>query len=144
MFPDLRINVLMPNGSTTVFEGGLLALRTNIGQHDRDELAFIPEAGLNVGVQLTRYLKVNAGYSFLWVSSVVFAGEQMDPVVNVTQFPILSGNLPLVGPKRPAFNFAGTDFLAHGLNFGLQLRFKFLDAQHSNAGGLPSFNAQAQ
>ena len=116
-------NVLMPNGSTTVFEGGLLALRSNIGHHDRDELAFIPEAGLNVGVQLTRYLKVYAGYSFLWVSTVAFPGEQMDPVVNVTQFPILSGNGPLVGPGRPAFDFAGTDFLAHGLNFGVQLGF---------------------
>ena len=32
-------------------------------------------------------------------------------------------NGPLVGPKRPAFNFAGTDFLAHELNLGVQLRF---------------------
>jgi hypothetical protein len=29
----------------------------------------------------------------------------------------------LVGPKRPALNFAGIDLLAHGLSFGLQLRF---------------------
>lgn len=116
-------NVLMPDGSTTVFEGGLLALRSNIGHHQRDQLAFLPEVGLNVGLQLTRYLKVYAGYTFLWVSTVARAGEQMDPVVNVTQFPILSGNGPLVGPARPAFHFAGTDFWAQGMNFGLQLRF---------------------
>lgn len=116
-------NVLMPGGSTTVFQGGLLALRSNIGHHQRDELGFIPELGLNVGLQLTRYLKVYVGYSFLWVDTVARAGEQMDPVVNVTQFPILSGNGRLVGPARPAFNFAGTDFWAQGINFGLQLRF---------------------
>ena len=115
--------VRKPDGSTTVFEGGLLALRSNIGHHQRDELTFIPELGVNVGLQLTRYLNVYAGYTFLWVSDVGRAGEQMDPVVNVTQFPILSGNGPLVGPARPAFHFAGTDFWAQGMNFGLQLRF---------------------
>ena len=116
-------NVLRPNGSTTLFKGGLLALRSNIGSHERDELAFAPEVGVNVGLQLTRRLKASVGYSFLWVSTVARAGEQIDPVVNVTQFPILSGNGPLVGPARPALKFAETDFWAHGLNFGLELMY---------------------
>ena len=107
----------------TIFRGGLYALRSNIGRHQRDELAFIPEVGLNVGFQLTRHLKLFAGYSFLWVSTVARAGEQIDPVINVTQFPIRSGDGPLVGPARPAFNFDGTDFWAQGLNFGLELRY---------------------
>lgn len=116
-------NVLRSNGSTTGFKGGLLALRSNIGSHEREELAFVPEVGVNIGLQLTRRLKACVGYSFLWVSSVVRAGEQIDPVVNVTQFPILSGNGPLVGPARPALKFAETDFWAHGLNFGLELTY---------------------
>ena len=116
-------NVLRPNGSTTVFKGGLLALRSNIGSHERNELAFVPEVGVNIGLQLTRRLKACVGYSFLWVSTVARAGEQIDPVVNVTQFPILSGNGPLVGPARPAMKFAETDFWAHGLNFGFELRY---------------------
>jgi hypothetical protein len=116
-------NVLGPDGSTTVFQGGLLALRSNIGRHQRDELAFVPEVGLNVGLQLTRHVQLYAGYSFLWVSTVARAGEQLDPVVNVSQFPILSGNGPLLGPARPAFHFDGTDFWAQGLNLGLELRY---------------------
>jgi hypothetical protein len=44
-------------------------------------------------------------------------------VVNVTQFPIQSGNGPLMGAARPAFNFNETDFWAQGLNFGLELRY---------------------
>jgi hypothetical protein len=116
-------NVLRPNGSTTVFKGGLLALRSNIGSHERNELAFVPEVGVNIGLQLTRRLKACVGYSFLWVSSVLRAGEQIDPLVNVTQFPILSGNGPLVGPARPALKFAETDFWAHGLNFGFELTY---------------------
>lgn len=120
---DGATNVLRPNGSTTVFKGGLLALRSNIGSHERNELAFVPEVGVNIGLQLTRRLKACVGYSFLWVSTVARAGEQIDPVVNVTQFPILSGNGPLVGPARPAIKFAETDFWAHGLNFGFELRY---------------------
>jgi hypothetical protein len=116
-------NVLRPNGSTTVFKGGLLALRSNIGSHERNELAFVLEVGVNIGLQLTRRLKACVGYSFLWVSSVLRAGEQIDPLVNVTQFPILSGNGPLVGPARPALKFAETDFWAHGLNFGFELTY---------------------
>ncbi len=115
---------LAPDGSTTTLPvGGLLALRSNIGRHQRDELALIPEVGLNVGLQLTSQLKLYAGYSFLWVSTVARAGEQIDPVVNVSQFPIRSGNGPLVGPARPAFNFDGADFWAQGLNLGLELRY---------------------
>jgi len=116
-------NVLKPNGSTTVFKGGLLALRSNIGSHERDEFAFVPELGVNIGLQLTRRLKARVGYSFLWVNTVARAGEQIDPVVNVTQFPILSGNAPLIGPARPALKFAETDFWAHGLDVGLELAY---------------------
>jgi hypothetical protein len=114
---------LSRNGSTSLFQGGLYALRTNSGRHQRDELAFVPEVGLNVGLQLTRHWKVYAGYSFLWVSTVARAGEQIEPVVNVSQFPIRSGNGPLVGPARPAPNLDGTDFWAQGLTFGLELRY---------------------
>jgi hypothetical protein len=117
------MDVLRPNGSTTLFQGGLFALRSNGGRHQRDELAFIPEVGLDVGLQLTPHWRLYAGYSFLWVSTVARAGEQIDPVVNVTQFPIRSGNGPLVGPARPAFNFEETNFWAQGLNFGLELRY---------------------
>jgi hypothetical protein len=75
-------------------------------------------------MQLTRHLRVCAGYSCLWVSTLARAGEQIDPVVNVTQFPILSGNGPLVGPAaRPEFRFDQTDFWAQGLNLALELRW---------------------
>jgi hypothetical protein len=115
-------HVLRPDGSTILVPGGLFALRSNIGRHQREELAFLPEVGLNVGWQVTHHCKVYAGYSFLWVSAVARAGEQIDPVVNVTQYFIRSLG-PLVGPARPAFHFAETDFWAQGLNFGLEVRY---------------------
>lgn len=111
------------DGTTTLFEGGLYALRSNIGSYRRSELAFIPEVDVNLGWQLTSQLKFVAGYSFLWINSVARAGEQIDPVINTTQFPIRSGNGPLVGPARPAFTFERSDFWAQGLSVGLELRY---------------------
>jgi hypothetical protein len=121
--------VLRPDGSTFGFPVGLFALRSNIGRYQRDELAFVPEVGLNIGWQLTCHVKLYAGYSFLWVSTVARAGEQIDPVVNVTQFPIRSGNVSLVRPTRPAFEFAGTGFWAQGLDLGLELTYCFVDGR---------------
>ena len=112
-----------PDGSMTLFRGGLYALRSNTGRRQRDELAFIPEVGLNAGIQLTRHLKLFVGYTFLWISTVARAGEQIDSEINVSQFPIRSGDGPLVGRTRPAPKFHGTDFWAQGLSFGLELRY---------------------
>ena len=117
---DGATDVHNPDGSRTFFQGGLYALRSNIGRHQRDELAFIPEVGLNVGVRLTRHLKLFIGYAFLWISTVARAAEQIDPVINVSQFP---GDRPLVGRTRPAAKFHGTDFWAQGLSFGLELSY---------------------
>jgi len=116
-------NVLPPNASTIAYQGGLLALRTNIGRHRRNKLAFLPEASVGAGWRLTRNLKAYAGYALLWVDNVVRAGEQIDRVVNTTQFPIISGNGPLSGPARPALDFAGKGFWMQRLAVGLELRF---------------------
>jgi hypothetical protein len=123
MHEGADVNGSLNRNGVTIAQGGLYALGSNSGRHQRDELAFIPEVGLKVGLQLTRYLKLYAGYSFLWVSTVARAGEQTAPVVNVTQLPIRSGNGPLVGAARPAFEFAGTDFWAQGVSVGVELRY---------------------
>lgn len=116
-------DALGPTGTRNVFEGGLLALRSNIGRHEQSKLAFLPEVNLNLGLDVTQHCRLTAGYSFLWVSTVARAGAQIDPIVNESQFPILSGNGPLVGPARPAFQFRDTDFWAQGINLGLEFRY---------------------
>jgi hypothetical protein len=114
---------LSPAGSTDILPGGgLYALSTNSGRHQRDDLAFIPEAGVNLGFRVTDHVKLTAGYSFLWVSTVTRAGEHIDPVLNGNLIPIKESAGP-VGPARPAFNFDGSDFWAQGLNLGLELRY---------------------
>ncbi len=101
----------------------MLALRTNIGHYQKDAFAFIPELGVNASFQVTKRIRLYAGYALLWVSTVARAGEQIDPTINTSAFPILNGNGPRVGPARPKFSFAETDFWAQGLNLGGEFRY---------------------
>jgi hypothetical protein len=100
--------------------GGLLAQRSNIGNHERNELSVIPELGVTLGFMVTERLKVTGGYTFLYWSRVVRPGEQIDLEVN-------PGNLPFADPPdadglpdRPQFVFHDTDIWAHGLSVGLE------------------------
>jgi hypothetical protein len=108
-----------PGGPTSAFAGGLLAQPTNVGRFARDAFAVAPEAGINIGFQITPHIRILAGYSFVLVSQVVRPGDQIDRVVNSTQ---LTGGT-LMGPIRPAVLFRTSDFWAQGLNAGLEFRF---------------------
>lgn len=118
------------NGSTTVrgsteptnnFEnatGGLLAQRTNIGDYSRSRLAVVPELGATLGYALSPQWRATVGYSFLYWSSVVRPGDQIDREVNSNLLPPEEN--PLTGVLRPRFTFVESDLWINGLNFGLE------------------------
>ena len=101
--------------------GGYFAAPTNIGRRTRSVFAVVPEAGLNIGYNLTPWLAVTAGYTFLYASNVVRAQGQINRNVNYSDF----SAPPAVpnGPQEPSFRFKSSDFWAQGLNVGLALRF---------------------
>jgi hypothetical protein len=96
---------------------GLLVLASNSGRHERWAFDWMTETRLTAGFDLTRWLRVTAGYSFLYWNNPVRAAGQLD-AVNTNQ---LAG--PLVGPARPGIPFNGEAFWAHGLNAGLAARW---------------------
>jgi opacity protein-like surface antigen len=112
-------------GATQIFPGGYFALPTNSGDHSRNTFAVVPEIGLNVGYRLTPQATVYLGYSFLYASSVVRPGEQINRNINPTQT-VSYGNDPPVtptGPAQPTFGFHTTDFWAQTVSIGLAYRF---------------------
>jgi hypothetical protein len=76
--------------------GGLLFQPVS---YTRDRFTVVPEVGVNVGCQLTSYLRASLGYNFLYWSSVARAGDQATGI-----------------PKA-------TDFWTQGLTAGLAFRF---------------------
>jgi len=108
-----------PGLGTTVSQGGLLAQTSNIGRYTHEAFSVVPQIGLNIGYQFTNHIRGFVGYNFLYWSSVVRPGNQIDPVVNPNLIPPAIGG----GPQRPAFNFNGSDFWAQGITFGLDFRW---------------------
>jgi hypothetical protein len=122
---DIRGNQLIttPTGSTSLFEGGLLALPSNIGSFSRDHFAVVPEVGLTLGLQVTPRIKLLLGYTFLYWSNVVRPGNQIDRVIDISQVPNTGLIVPSAGLTRPAVLFKSTDFWAQGLSFGMEFKF---------------------
>jgi hypothetical protein len=121
----------------SITPGGLLAVASNSGQHNRYEFGLVPEVGINLGCQITRHLRGTVGYSVLYMrDNVVRPGDQIDRFVNSSQVPAfgvatqITGRVgkttasPLPsGEARPAFFFRNDDFWAQGINAGLELSF---------------------
>ncbi len=112
-------NITVPGQATATHAGGLLALPTNMGSFADDKFAIIPQFGIELGYRLNRHLQFHAGYNFIYWTDVIRAGDQIDMGINPSQIP--PGTLS--GEARPAFEFADSDFWAHGLNLGLEVTF---------------------
>jgi hypothetical protein len=122
---DISGATVLNRSSGQVFvPAGVLAQPTNIGHFTRNVFGVIPEVGLTVGYQVTDYLRVYAGYTFLYMNDVVRPGAQIDTALNRNQLPPdLARRLPVGGPARPLFVFRSQDFWAQGANVGLEFRY---------------------
>jgi hypothetical protein len=112
--------VTVPGAPPAVNRGGLLALSSNIGLHSQKDVSVVPQLDFKLAYRITPNLTASIGYTFLYWSGVVRAGDQVDTTVNATLIP------PVVapaGPIRPAFTFQQSNLWAQGINLGLALRF---------------------
>jgi hypothetical protein len=119
------------NGQTTVSDpndppaqtltGGLLAQTSNIGTYRQNEFTVVPEFNMNVGYQLTDHLRLKLGYTAIYWSNVVRAGDQISRDLNPNLLPPPAD--PFSGALRPAFAFDTTDYWVQGINFGGEYRW---------------------
>jgi len=114
--------VTTPAGQRTVFNGGLLALPSNIGTTTQDRFAVVPQVGIKLGFNVTDNIKIFAGYDFLYWSNVLRPGDQIDLTLNGSQIPN-AGLIPPSTAVRPIVPFRTTDFWAHGITAGLEVRY---------------------
>jgi hypothetical protein len=105
--------------------GGLLALPSNIGSRSASRFAVMPEVNLKIGYDITPSLRVYAGYDFLYITSAVRPGNQIDLNINKAQLPIPVGNVainPSVQPPPQAL-FNAQSFWVQGFSVGLMYRY---------------------
>lgn len=96
--------IATPNGVPATPVGGLLAQPGNIGQYNRSVFAVVPEVGVRVGCHLSEHTRFYAAYNFLYMSSVVRAGDQ-------------------IGTSMPIYTPNPTDFWAQGVSLGFELHY---------------------
>ena len=114
-------NVTVPGFAPTTNAGGLLALSSNSGHFDRNRFSVVPEVGVKVAYQVTPRVRAFVGYDFLYWTSVLRPGGQIDTAVNPGLLPPVM--TPLTGPIRPVPVLATNDIWVHGISVGLEFRY---------------------
>jgi hypothetical protein len=114
---------IFPNGTNAIYNGGLLALPSNIGHFHRDKFAQVPELGLKLLSPLTSRLTLSAGFTAIYWDRLVRASQQIDRGIDITQvpnFPVLAGTMP-TGLGRPAVPFRQSELWLLGFTFGAEI-----------------------
>ncbi len=107
----------VPGGGTTTFDGGILALPSNIGQHNQTAFGVMPEFGINLRYQWTPLWRLNIGYTFMALTNVLRPGDQISLNVDPGQFP------PGTTGQFPQYSFNQSDIWLQGLNLGIECNF---------------------
>jgi hypothetical protein len=93
------------SGATDSTPGGIFTDATNIGRQNRDEITVVPEVRCGAFFNITQNVSLKAGYTFLYIDSVVRPGDQIDRSVT----------------PQPLFN--KTTYWAQGIDLGVALRY---------------------
>ncbi len=97
----------------------LYAQPSNVGTYRRNKMTFVGEFNASMSFDIHENIKLNMGYSYLYLGNTVRPGEQIDRTVNIQ--PLLGGGG--FGVARPAPRFETHSFFGHILNVGFEFNF---------------------
>ncbi len=111
--------VSVPGVGAVSFPGGLLVGSQTMGVSRDREFAVVPQAELRVGRQITDQLRLSVGYSFLYWSQVVRAGEHIATTIDSTQLPSADSH-PAATHEIPLFS---SSYWTQGITANLEWRY---------------------
>lgn len=103
--------------------GGVYAVSSNIGKHTRNRFGVVPEGNIEFSYGLSDNVVLKAGYSFLYMTSVLRPGNQIDRTVNPGLVPTDIDYGTPGGPARPTFQLNGSSVWVQGVNLGVEVRY---------------------
>jgi len=116
---DGNTTVSYPGQPTSVSQGGLLALSSNIGHYNHNQFTAIPQLSGRIGYRLTQRLTLLLGYTAIYWNNVARAGDQVDTNVNPNLVPPVQPG----GPNQPAFSLHTSNVWLQGFTFGGEFYF---------------------
>ena len=111
------------NGATSDYAGGILANAANIGRYQASRFAVMPQLGVTLGYWITPNVRLSFGYSALYWTDVLRAGNQIDRRVNPIYVPLDMTYTPGATVVRQPPPMLRNDFWAEGLLFGAEFRY---------------------
>lgn len=116
---------LNPAGYLQNFNGGYFALPSNIGTHSHTKLAMLPEFNFKFGYTVNEDFTLLLDYTFMYISKVLFAANQMSHSINPTQcYPIAyNANATLVGPAIPSADLKTESLWVQGISLGFTYQY---------------------
>ena len=78
---------------------------------------------IKFGFWVTPHLQAFCGYNYLQVSNVLRPGNQIDRDINPTQNTFFVPPGTRTGPAAPLPVFRPSEFVAHGVNLGMEWRY---------------------
>jgi hypothetical protein len=105
--------------SILTIPGGVFALPSNMGNHEQNKFAVLPEGMANV---VTNHTFIRAGYTVFYWSNVMRPGNQIDRTLNPGQIPTDS-LFGTAGTSHPTFLGQTGSFVAQGFNVGIEFRY---------------------
>ena len=109
------------DGTTTAYEGGVLAQPGASGTYTRGSFAGAFETSLRAGYEFTPHLRGLIGFDFLYLTQSARAGSLIGSV-DSSQVPQLGTMVPPAAAGRPIIHETG-GFWAEGLTCGLEFRY---------------------
>ena len=100
---------------------GVFAQPSNEGRRTSNGSAFTTDAEIKVGYTVSQNVRLTLAYEHTYYSSVVRPTDQIDR--NLPKGQTFNQADPVVSTTSPGKLFNTTDFYAHGLNVGVEIRF---------------------
>jgi len=112
-------------GEVVSYPGSYFANHSNRGKHTRTKFAYIPEINLDLGYSVTCDLDVKIGYTFLYVSEVLWAGKLLDSRIDPASLSSTSTDITTDStfPKEHNHKNRSQNFWAQGVSAGIEYRF---------------------
>ncbi|MFC1759073.1 BBP7 family outer membrane beta-barrel protein, partial [Planctomycetota bacterium] len=108
-----------PDDTRSTRASGLLTQESNIGNIEDNEFSNFSELGVSLHHRMNCGVMCSVGYSFMYWSDVLRAGNSIDSVLNPTQIPPNQ----LVGDARPVTAIDYESFYAQGLRLGIEFGY---------------------
>jgi hypothetical protein len=122
---NLSTNNFDGYGAPQDFAAGYTAMSTNSGRSSKNKFSIVPQASFDLGYSVVDNVDLSIGYTFLYVTEVLFATSQIDHTINPSQAPAISNtsSLTVTGEASPERLFKTSQFWAQGINARMTIRF---------------------